>query len=723
MSGSHTPIRRLPETLVNQIAAGEVVERPAAAVKELVENALDAGAGRIDIAVREGGRALLTVSDDGSGMTPEELELAVERHATSKLPEGDLTHIATLGFRGEALPSIGAVSRLTLTSRIAGADSAWSLTVEGGTKGAVQPASHPPGTRVEVRDLFYAVPARLKFLKAARTEFEHITEVVERLAMAHPRVGFFLSGDARSCLRLPAVTEGDVEAARLVRLAAIMGAEFGAQAVPLRAEREFLRLEGHIGVPTLHRPTARQQFLFVNGRPVRDKLLAGAVRAAYGDFLPRDRHPLLALFLSIPPREVDVNVHPAKTEVRFRDAGLVRGVMVTALRQALAAAGHRSAASAGAGPLGEGRLRTGRPLEMGPYSGAPVAGMPVAARPAWPETAPDSSASPGPTAFPGLPAGGRSDVYLPANAGTESHVPYPGTMSHGHSNIPRGLAERSLTFQEPLHGAASATCPPQSPLPHLHTPPQARSAETGHPLLSTEFLSTESMVTAPAWPSGSDGPPRPELEPNTESGITDADSPATDGQMHPLGAARAQIHHTYILAETAVGLVIVDQHAAHERLVYERIKEGLAAGAIARQILLIPEVVDLEGRGAERLSARADELAELGLVLESFGVGAVVVREVPALLGQINVAALVRDLADELAEWDTALSLRARLYEVCASMACHGSVRAGRALNPDEMNALLRQMEATPHSGQCSHGRPTYITLRLSDIERLFGRR
>ncbi|HEV7371787.1 DNA mismatch repair endonuclease MutL [Arenibaculum sp.] len=620
------PIRRLPDTLVNRIAAGEVVERPAAAVKELVENAIDAGATRIDVVVRDGGRTLIAVTDDGCGMAPDELALAVERHATSKLPGEDLLDIQTLGFRGEALPSIGAVSRLTITSRARGADAAWAIAVEGGAKHPPQPAAHPPGTRVEVRDLFYATPARLKFLKQARTEFDHVQDAVQRLAMAHPRIAFSLTDGARSGLRLGA-SQGELLDARLARLGGLMGREFADNSVPVEAVREGVRLSGHIGLPTLNRPTAREQYLFVNGRPVRDKLLVGAVRGAYADFLARDRHPMLALFLEIDPREVDVNVHPAKAEVRFRDAQLVRGLIVGALRHALGQAGHRASNTVAAATLDAFAPRQ-----------APMPHQAPAMRPAW-------------GAFPAS------------------------------TSVPRGLAETAAAFQAPL--------PDRRTLIDDLAPPAARPGA------------------------------------GTGTGYYDAgDRPAEEAGRHPLGAARAQLHNTYVVAQTADGIVIVDQHAAHERLVYERMKQAFVEGGVKRQGLLIPEVVELDEPAAERLAARAAELAELGLVLEGFGPGCIVVREVPALLGpKANVRDLVRDLADELAEMDQALSLRERLDAVCSSMACHGSVRAGRPMNADEMNALLRQMEATPHSGQCNHGRPTYVELKLSDIERLFGRR
>ena len=605
-------IRQLPPILVNRIAAGEVVERPASAVKELVENAIDAGATRIEVVLRDGGQSLIVVSDDGHGMTREELSLAVERHCTSKLPDDDLLRIRSLGFRGEALPSIGAVSRLTLTSRARGGDGAWSLSVEGGAKGMAEPAAHPQGTRVEVRDLFYATPARLKFMKTPRAERDQAVDMVERLAMAYPGISFTVIGDEdRQLRRLDAVAgdlaAGEAQDRRRARLAAILGRDFAENALAIDARREGLRLTGLAGLPTLNRATSRDQYLFVNGRPVRDKLLAGAVRGAYQDFLARDRHPMVALFLDCPEDDVDVNVHPAKAEVRFRDAAMVRGLIVGALRQALAAAGHRASTT--------------------------VAGAALAAF--RPGTTPHSGWS--------WPSGGA----MP---------PAP------------GLAEAALAWQAPLASELGLALP---------------------------------AAARPMAP--------------VESGDQAAEL--------PLGAACAQLHETYIVAQTAEGIVIVDQHAAHERLVYERMKEALAATGVARQMLLLPEVVELGEAAAARLAARAPELAELGLTLEPFGPGAVVVREVPALLGECDVQGLLRDLADELAELGDALALKERLEDVCGTLACHGSVRAGRRLTPPEMNALLRQMEATPHSGQCNHGRPTYVELRLADIERLFGRR
>ncbi|MEQ8586839.1 MAG: DNA mismatch repair endonuclease MutL [Thalassobaculaceae bacterium] len=624
-------LRRLPETLVNQIAAGEVVERPASALKELVENALDAGARRIDIVLRDGGRTLIQVTDDGCGMDPDGLSLAVERHATSKLPDDDLTHIATLGFRGEALPSIGAVSRLSITSRARRADAAWRIRVEGGRLSPPEPAALGAGTRVEVRDLFFATPARLKFLKAPRTEQGHAVEIVQRLAMAHPEIAFSLGDGTRTLLDLaPAadlVGAGDPFAARLTRLGAILGREFEDNALIVDAERAGYRLTGHAGLPTLHKRTSAQQFLFVNGRPVRDKLLLGAVRGAYMDFISSDRHPMVALFLEMPAEEVDVNVHPAKTEVRFRDAGLVRGLIVGALKHALAEAGHRASTTVGTATLGAFR----------PQGGPQGGGYP-------------------------RPHSGMSASWA---------ARYP-------SHPSPGLAEAQAAWQAP-------------------------------DIDRTGGGSGFAFDSAPAA--------------RVEAGNGSGTAPADPDPAHPLGAAKAQVHANYIIAQTGDGLVIVDQHAAHERLVYERMKEALAAGGVARQALLLPEVVELDEASVDRLVTRAPELEALGLVLEGFGPGAVVVREVPALLGQTDAAGLVRDLAEDLAETDAALSLEDRLADVCGTMACHGSVRSGRRLNADEMNALLRQMEATPHSGQCNHGRPTYVELKLGDIERLFGRR
>ena len=607
-------IRRLSETTVNRIAAGEVVERPASAVKELVENALDAGAAHIDVVMRDGGQSLIGVTDDGCGMSPEELALSVERHATSKLPDDDLVHIASLGFRGEALPSIGAVARLTITSRPADAEHASAITVEGGRVGPVMPAALAAGSRVEVRDLFFATPARRKFLKTPRTEFAYALDTVKRLAMAHPHVAFSLADGDRVAFRATRQLAAGADA-RLARLGTVLGADFVDNALPIDATREQIRLVGFAGLPTFNRGTAQHQYLFVNGRPVKDRMLAGAVRGAYADFLARDRHPVLALFVEAPAEAVDVNVHPAKAEVRFKDAGVVRGLIVSALRHALAEAGHRASTTVAQAALGAARPHGAGPAL--PYGGAP---------------------------------------HRPSG----------------------GFAETAATYHAPL-------------------------ADTG----GQAALDPAGALAAPS-----------------ARDVTEAERAAGEAyQTHPLGAARAQLHATYIVAQTADGLTIVDQHAAHERLVYERIKQALADGTVARQILLLPEVVELDETSADRLVARVGELADLGLVIEPFGSGAVVVRETPALLGEMNVAGLVRDLADDLTELDAALTLKERLQEVCSTMACHGSVRAGRRLTTPEMNALLREMEGTPHSGQCNHGRPTYVELKLADIERLFGRR
>ncbi|MBB6254668.1 DNA mismatch repair endonuclease MutL [Nitrospirillum iridis] len=652
------PIRLLPETLVNRIAAGEVVERPAAAVKELVENALDAGARRIDVTLRDGGKALIQVVDDGGGMTAEELSLAVERHATSKLPGDDLLNIHTLGFRGEALPSIGAVSRLTITSRQPGADSARALTVEGGAKGQPVPAAHPVGTRIEVRDLFYATPARLKFLKTTRTETDHAVDVVQRLAMAHPEVAFTVADEGRTPLRLPAQTAtlpsgvlgGDDPL--LARLGAIMGREFQENALPIDARREGVRLYGHIGLPTLNKNTAAGQYLFVNGRPVRDKLLLGAVRGAYADFLARDRHPLLALFLDIPCEDVDVNVHPAKTEVRFRDQGLVRGLIVGALKHALAGAGHRASTTVGQAALASFRADGAQPIPQTAFQWQP---QPHSGGGTWP----------------------------------------------GITRPTAGQVEAARAFQAPVAAWEGPRGEGAAPAAPGHAP--------------------SVLAEAPAYADAAPGP----ISPGLAAAVAAlAQNGANDVPDFPLGIARAQVHQTYIVSQTRDGMVIVDQHAAHERLVYERIKQSMMAQGVKRQMLLIPEVVELEESAAARLAERSDELAELGLCLESFGTGAVVVREIPALLGaKADIKALVTDIADELAELGDQHALKERLEEVCSSMACHGSVRAGRVLTVGEMDALLREMEATPHSGQCNHGRPTYVELKLADIERLFGRR
>ena len=610
-------IRRLPPGTVNQIAAGEVVERPASALKELIENALDAGATRIDVTMEAGGRGLIRVADDGCGMGRDELPIALERHATSKLSpddagDYDLLDIRSMGFRGEALPSIASVARFSVTSRQAEADG-WTLRCDAGVLRPPAPAPFPgTGTVVEVRDLFYATPARLGFLKSERAETTACLDVVKRLAMARPDVAFGVTSDGRKRASYPAEPPG--EDGHLARLAAIMGPEFGRNAVPLDAERDGAVLSGFAGLPTFNRGLPDRQYLFVNGRPVRDKLVVGAVRGAYADFLARDRHPMVALFLALPATAVDVNVHPAKTEVRFRDAGTVRGLIVSGLRAALAEAGHRASTTVASAALGAAR--------------------------------------------------------------------------------PEGAA------QFPSHAARQ---------------PQAVDRRWVAPRASRAELAEAAAFYAPLDPGLG---PTARAEPAAEPDAAPAATPA-----YPLGTARAQLHETYIVSQTGDGLVIVDQHAAHERLVYERMKAAMEGRGVARQALLIPEVVDLPADEAEAVCQRTGELAEMGLVIEPFGETAVLVRETPALLGQCDAAGLVRDIAEDLTGLDETLALKERLGEVCGNMACRGSVRAGRRLTGEEMNALLRQMEATPHSGQCNHGRPTYVELKLADVERLFGRR
>jgi len=598
-------VRRLDPILVDRIAAGEVVERPASAVKELVENALDAGAQRIEVTIEAGGRKLIRVSDDGLGMDADDLALAVERHATSKLPDSDLSNIATLGFRGEALPSIGSVALLDIASRAAGASQAHTIRVDQGAKSAVAPSAHPRGTRVEVRELFAATPARLKFLKSERAEAQAVADVMRRIAMAHPHVRFTLSGDNLTGFDHAACSED--AAGLLARLAQVLGKDFRDNALAVEAEREGFRLSGFAGLPTYHRANAQSQYLYVNGRPVRDKLLHGAVRAAYMDYLPSDRHPALVLYLESDPREVDVNVHPAKAEVRFRDPGLVRGLIVGALKQTLTAAMHRATTTGGE--------RT-------------------------------------------IDAFARRSFEAPAY---RPQSPGPANWDWRSSPAAPGFADNE-----------------QASFVHEHAPAADMRAH--------------------------------------------AATPAPETLDAPLGAARAQVHDTYIVAQTRDGIVIVDQHAAHERLVYERLKRQREAQGVARQMMLIPVIVELEQADVERLIDNRDMLAQSGLIVEGFGPGAIAVSEAPALL-KGDVSRLVRDVADTLAEDGHATSLERKLDHVLATMACHHSVRAGRRLTGEEMNALLREMEATPGSGQCNHGRPTYIELKLSDVERLFGRK
>jgi len=607
ISDSRPIIRQLDDTAINRIAAGEVVERPASAVKELVENAIDAGATRIDISYADGGKSLIRVSDDGCGMNAQELPLALARHATSKIDGTDLLNIRTFGFRGEALPSLGAVGRLTITSRAPGHD-AVSLSVEGGTTGRIRPAALRAGTVVELRDLFYATPARLKFMRTDRAEAQAITDIVKRLAMAEPFIGFTLrdvsgGGEGRITMRADAQT-GDLFDALHGRLAGILGVDFAENALPIDAQRDDLHLTGYAALPTYSRGSATSQFFFVNGRPVRDKLLIGALRGAYADFLSRDRHPVVALFVDCDPQLVDVNVHPAKAEVRFREPGVVRGLIVSALRHALANAGHRASTTVANATLGAMQPETWRENSTGPLYRAERSS--------------------------------QTSVY-----GLPSQSPMPGFAE---SLAPSGLVDQ---------------------------------------------------ITMEAQP-----------------GIGD----------HPLGAARAQVHENYIIAQSAAGLVIVDQHAAHERLVYEKLKTQLSENGVASQALLIPEVVELGENDAAALLEIASELAKLGLVIEPFGGGAIAVQETPAILGVVDCKKMLVDILDELADMGSSQTVQSQIDAILSRVACHGSVRSGRIMRADEMNALLRDMENTPHSGQCNHGRPTYVELKLGDIERLFGR-
>jgi DNA mismatch repair protein MutL len=591
------PVRQLPENVVNRIAAGEVIERPASVVKELVENAIDAGASRVEVVISGGGRELIRVSDNGSGMSAEDLALSVERHATSKLDSEDLLNISTLGFRGEALPSIGAAARLSITTRARGSESALEVRVEGGEKSEIRPAALSEGTRVEVRDLFYATPARLKFLKSEQSETAASIDVIRRLALARPDVAFTIAAGERVIQYPLRGTDSEGVAARL---ADVIGGDARANTVPVSAEREGVRLSGLAGLPTFSKANSLSQYLFVNGRPVRDKVLMGALRGGYADLLHSGRYPVAALFIELDPHEVDVNVHPAKAEVRFRDPSAVRGLVVRALQEALSGGARRSATT------GADRLVSFARLQSAPSFSSSWRGVTTPMR--------------------------------------------------------GGLAEAAQAAFETI-----------------------------------------------AQPSAD---ARADLAPVLQADLE-----------RPLGAARAQLHETYIVAQTADGLVIVDQHAAHERIVYEKLKRALAEKGISTQILLVPAVVELDASDAAALLTRAEELGKLGLALEPFGQGAVLVRETPALLGDTNTDDLVRDLAEHIAEWDDALPLERNLLAVASRISCHGSVRAGRRLKPEEMNALLREMERTENAGQCNHGRPTYVELKLFDIEKLFGRR
>ncbi|GHE47076.1 DNA mismatch repair protein MutL [Camelimonas fluminis] len=677
-------VRRLDPVLVDRIAAGEVVERPAAAVKELVENALDAGATAIEVVVEAGGRRLIRVTDDGCGMGPEDLALAVERHATSKIPDGDLFAIATLGFRGEALPSIGAVSRLSIVTRTADADAASQIVVEAGVKGPVRPASGVRGSRVEIADLFMATPARLKFLKTDRAEAQAVADVVKRLAMAHPGVAFTLAGDHLTPITLPRETGANALLARLTRL---LGSDFAPNAIAINAAREGVELSGFAGLPTWHRGSPSHIHVMVNGRPVRDKLVQGAVRAAYMDVLPAGRHPALALLIACDPRHVDVNVHPAKTEVRFRDPGLVRGLMIGALKEAIHRAGHRSSTTGGSRTLEA--LQAGRPLGGDAWSGSDRASGRV-------------TSGPQPAAARVVNAWDQRWREAPRHAPPPANWQAPVDAGAGpdHTAARNGAPHTDLSYE-----AAARDWAGDGAVAGFSDGAQGVFSDLVAP-------SADARASTPAGVDGDD--------PQAQGAAFDQDLAR---QEQPLGAARAQVHGTYVIAQTTDGVVIVDQHAAHERLVYERLKAQRAVQGVARQLLLVPEVVELDPVDADRVLAAAEQLEALGLVVEGFGAGALCVRETPALLSKCDLRRLVRDVADALAEWDHVGALEEKLDHVLATMACHGSIRAGRRLRPEEMNALLREMEATPLSGQCNHGRPTWVELKLTDIEKLFGRR
>lgn len=601
------PIRILPSNLVNQIAAGEVVERPASVVKELVENAIDAGARSIEVRLIDGGKGLISVTDDGKGMTAEELPLAVERHATSKLPDDDLFNISFLGFRGEALPSIASVARLTITSRTKDAENAWQINIEGGHKSEVRPAAHPQGTRIEVRDLFYATPARLKFLKASNSETAQCVDILNRIALANADIAFYLYDGEKKKIALPACA-GDLFESRLERLAAVMGRDFATNSILIDAARDSIRISGYASLPTLNKANSLSQFLFVNNRPVRDKLLLGAIKGAYQDVLASGRYPVCALFIDVEPKDVDVNVHPAKAEVRFYDSALVRGLLVGAIRNGL----------------------------------------------------------------------------------------------NLHSNHTSNVLDLSELVADKI--------------PEFEASPELKSGflEESKPAYSYQSRSPAKVYGQAVLP---------ELEHKLSVRVDAVEDTVERSDIGELGVAKAQFHDTYIISQTEDSIIITDQHAAHERIVMERLKENLRSGGKpVSQILLIPEIVDLDMVEKNRIVAAAPELAKLGLVLEEFGTTAVIVRETPALLGDCDVKALVEDIAQQLAEWGTGFELTEKLHLVCATIACHGSVRAGRRLNVEEMNKLLRDMEHTPHSGQCNHGRPTYVELKISDIAKLFDR-
>lgn len=620
------PIRILPDNLINQIAAGEVVERPASVVKELVENAIDAGADKIEVSLIGGGKNLIVITDNGKGMDKDELNLAVERHATSKLPDDDLFNIKHLGFRGEALPSIAAVARMSITTRTKGSENAWKCEINGGHKSEIMPAAHTQGTRIEVRDLFYAVPARLKFLKADASEAAQCYDIVNRIAMANPHISFYLYSEDKKKIALNAC-QGELFDARLKRLSEVMGKEFAENSLLIDASRDDVRISGYVSLPTLNKANSLSQYLFVNSRPVRDKLLLGAIKGAYQDVLASNRYPLCALFIDVNPAYVDVNVHPAKAEVRFYDAATVRGLLVGSIRHALSL-GDKTAANT---------------LNLAEFVH---------------DNIPDFAAQP----------------YAQTYTQPQQSVLPP--------DIPEtvNLAEETRAIKMPSFSA-----------------PMPRRAQADLPDLAG-FYSIK--VEEPSEPQNA------------------------DSEIGPLGLAKAQFHDTYIISQTPDSIIIIDQHAAHERIVMEKLKADLAAEhKVVTQMLLIPEIIDLSYSEKEKIISQADNLAKLGLIVEEFGPQAVIVREIPALISGADIHKLICDLAAEIAEWGGEFALTDKLHHICATIACHGSVRAGRRLNIDEMNRLLRDMEHTEHSGQCNHGRPTYVELKLSDIEKLFARR
>lgn len=618
------PIRVLPSNLVNQIAAGEVIERPASVIKELVENAIDAGADKIEVTLVGGGKNLITVSDNGKGISPEELPLAAERHATSKLPDNDLFNINFLGFRGEALPSIASVAKMTISSRQKGADSGWQISVNGGDKGEVKPAAVTYGTKIEVRDLFYTTPARLKFMKSDSSEAAQCVDMLQRIALANPQISFYLESDGKKKVALNAC-QGELFDRRQRRVADVMGGEFEENSVAIDAHNDFCKISGFIGVPTYNKANSLSEFLFVNNRPVRDKLILGAIKGAYQDMMTSGRYPACAVFIEVEPMYVDVNVHPTKAEVRFYDNGAIRGLLVGSIRHALSFGGQKSAETGGLEHLLE------RTIE-----------------------------------------GEETDL-------ASLHAPQP---------------SENYMLREPAAGFSS------TPFNHVHSFGGGRAK------------STASTMSIPA------------LESKFSVRVAEEPAAETVAEVGELGLAKAQFHNTYIISQTEDSIVIIDQHAAHERITMERMKQSMSKHEqVPTQMLLLPEVVDLSLSEKENILEYAPQLSQLGLRLEEFGTSAVLVREIPALLGDTDVKKLVKDMAAEISEWGGEYALSDKIHHICATIACHGSVRAGRPLNIEEMNRLLRDMEKTEHSGQCNHGRPTYVKIKLADIEKLFERR